>query len=161
MLDAANTRGTLSFVTPAWYSSLSFLVSSSLGSATSPVLLLTVKFADGTPDLTGLSVIAPNWFNNGPAAVIAHGRVSVDQGTFDQVGSDNPRMYQENLLLPASALGHAISSIDLTWSASGSDNAHTAIFAVSGAVPEPASLFLLGTGMLGLVFVVRRRGSRG
>ena len=49
MLDAANTSGTLSLAMPAWYSSLSFLVSSGLGSSSSPVLFLKVNFADGTP----------------------------------------------------------------------------------------------------------------
>ena len=159
LLDSGTTSGALAFAAPASYSALSFLVSSSLGSPTSPVLSLKVNFADGTPALTGLSVVAPDWFNNGPVAYTANGRVSVDQGTFDQVDSGNPRIYQENVVLPASALGHSISSIDFTWSASGSPTAHTAIFAVSGVVPEPASLLLLASGMLGLVIVARRQNA--
>ena len=58
-LDAATTSGTLTLATPAQYAALSFLTSSSLGSATSPVLSLTINFSDGTAPLTGLSVIAP------------------------------------------------------------------------------------------------------
>jgi hypothetical protein len=163
LLDATTASGTLTLATPAQYSALSFLTSSSLGSATSPLLALTINFSDGTAPLTGLSVIAPDWFNNTPAALIAHGRVSVDLGTFDSVGTDNPRMYQENLALPASAASHPISSISITWLASGSPNAHTGIFAVSGTlVPEPSSVALLSTGMLALVFGTwRRRSSAG
>jgi len=64
LLDAATTSGTLTLATPAEYSALSFLTSSSLGSAASPVLALTVNFADGTAPLAGLGVSSPDWFNN-------------------------------------------------------------------------------------------------
>jgi len=157
-LDAATTSGTLTLATPARYAALSFLTSSSLGSPTSPVLALTINFSDGTAPLTGLSVTAPYWFNNHPAALIAQGRVSVDTGAFNSVGADNPRIYQENLALPASAAGHPISRVSITWMASGSATAHTGIFAVSGMlVPEPSSVALLGAGMLGMVLGIWRR----
>ncbi len=100
-LDAATTTGTLTLATPAQYAALSFLTSSALGSATSPVLALTINFSDGTAPLTGLSVITPDWFDNSPAALFAQGRVRVDTGAFDSVGNDNPRMYQENLARPS------------------------------------------------------------
>jgi len=69
LLDQASSTGTLTFATPAAFTSLSILTSSGLGSATSPVLALTIHFADGTPALSGLSVVSPDWFNQGPAAL--------------------------------------------------------------------------------------------
>jgi len=161
LLDAATTSSTLTLVSPGQYSALSFLTSSGSAFFGSPVLNLTLHFSDGTAPLTGLSVTSPDWFDNTPAAVIAHGRVDVSTGTFDQVGNDNPRIYQENVVLPDSAAVHPISSIDIAWSSSGSNNAQTAIFAVSGTVPEPSSVGLLGTGVLALALAVwRLRGGR-
>jgi hypothetical protein len=161
LLDGATTTGTLTLATPQAYTSLSFLTSSGLGSASSPILNLTLHFADGTPALTGLSIVSPDWFDNGPAALVAHGRVRVDTGTFDHVGSNDPRLYQENVVLPASALFHPISSIDFAWDAAGSTTAHTAVFAVSGSVPEPESVSLLGSGVIALALLAwGRRGIR-
>src|SRR5262249_51221417 len=137
-LDQDNSAGTLTFATPTALHSLSILTSSGLGTSTSPVLGLTIHFADGTPAISGLSVVSPDWFNNGPAALIAGGRVNVGTGAFDSVGSDNPRIYQENVALPAGAFGHAISSITFDWTGS-STASQTAIFGVSGSVPEPSS----------------------
>lgn len=152
-LDQDDTSGTLTFATPTAFHSLSILTSSGLGS---PVLALTIHFADGTPSLGGLSVVSPDWFNNGPAALIAGGRVNVGTGDFDSVGTNNPRIYQEDVLLPSSAFNHPIASITFDWSAS-STASHTAIFAVSGSIPEPSSAILLATGVVGGVWVVRRR----
>jgi len=106
--------------------------------------------------VTGLSVNSPDWFNNGPAAVISSGRVDVATGTFNSVSNDNPRIYQENLVLPSIAWDHPISSINITWDSGGSNNAQTAIFAVSGMVPEPSSFYLLGAGIMALVMGTRR-----
>ena len=72
-LDQDNPSGTLTFATPAAFHELSILTSSGLGTSTSPVLGLTIHFADGTPAISGLSVVSPDWFNNGPAALIAAG----------------------------------------------------------------------------------------
>ena len=156
LLNSSTTSGTLTFATPAAFSALSFLTSSGSAFFGTPVLMLTVNFADGTAPLSGLSVVSPDWFNNSPAAVIAQGRVDVGTGTFDQVGNDNPRIYQEDVMLPSSAWDHPISSITITWDSGGSNNSQTAIFAVSGMVPEPASVCMLGTGMLALAFGVWR-----
>jgi hypothetical protein len=157
LLDGATTAGTLKFAIPQAYTALSFLTASGLGSSSSPVLNLTINFADGTAPLTGLSIVSPDWFNNGPVALTAAGRVRVDTGTFDHVGSDNPRLYQENVTLPAVATLHPISSIDFVWAANGSTTAHTAVFAVSGSVPEPASFTMLGSGVLALALLAWRR----
>ena len=84
--------------------------------------------------------------------------MNVGTGAFDQVGSSNPRIYQENVLLPAGAFGHPIASITFDWTGS-STASQTAIFGVSGSVPEPSSAILLATGVLGVVWAVRRRAS--
>ncbi|MFO0888737.1 MAG: PEP-CTERM sorting domain-containing protein [Isosphaeraceae bacterium] len=158
LLDAANTTGTLTLLNPGKFYSLSFLTSSGLGSATGPVLSLTLHFTDGS-SLSGLSVVSPDWFDQSPAALIASGRVGVDTGIFDQVGSNNPRMYQQTVLLPGTAWDREVASIDLVWSANGMDNAHTGVFALSASVvPEPASVAMLatGAGLLGLTLLRRR-----
>ena len=72
-LDQDNPSGTLTFATPMDLHSLSILTSSGLGTSTSPVLGLTIHFTDGTPAMSGLSVVSPDWFNNGPAALVAGG----------------------------------------------------------------------------------------
>jgi len=162
LLDAGNTTGTLSLLNPGKFYSLSFLTSSGMGSADGPILSVTVNFADGLPSLSGLSIVSPDWFDHGPAALIASGRAGVDTGNFDQVGSSNPRMYERTILLPSTAWDREVASIDLVWSANGRDTAHTGIFALSGSVvPEPASIVMLGVGLFGLLATLRGRRSSG
>jgi hypothetical protein len=158
LLDAGNLTGTLTLTTPGAFSSLSFLTSSGLGSATGPLLSLTIHFADGTPALSGLSVVSPDWFATGPTALIASGRVGVDTAVFDHVGTSFPQMFQETVVLPAADQLHNISSIDIVWSANGTNDSHTGVFALSGhSVPEPASVVLLGASVLTLGLALRNR----
>ena len=105
-LGQDNPTGTLTFATPAAFHELTILTSSGLGTSTSPVLGLTLHFADGTSAISGLSVVSPDWFNNGPAALIRRGRVNVDTGLFNSLGADNPRIYQESVNLPDGEFGH-------------------------------------------------------
>jgi hypothetical protein len=111
--------------------------------------------------------------------VTTNGRINAPTGTFDRVGTDNPRVYEEILSLN---LGSAspVSSIDLTFAfGAAHTDTHTAIFGVSAATsaggpliavpltpdsytadmvveaPEPASSALLAFS--GVALLVRRR----
>jgi hypothetical protein len=153
MFDVLNSTGTLTLQMPSKYSALSFLAASGHGPG---MLFITLHFADGSANADGLSVIAPDWFGGSPVAITANGRVDT-AGTFDAVGTGNPRLYQLDLPLPASAADHPLASIDINWNGTQTDGV-TALFAVSGTpVPEPGSLMLMG--LTGLALLARRRGA--
>jgi hypothetical protein len=77
-------------------------------------------------------------------------------GAFNAAGSGNPRLYQENIHVPAEAAGRELRSVELLWT--GGPNTHTAVFALSGTpVPEPGALGLLGATAVAVL--ARRRGS--
>lgn len=148
--NVGGTTGTLTLTTPTALSTLSFLTATGGGSDT---IAVTLNFSDGTPSISGLSFSSPDWFNNTPIAVNAKDRVNAAAGTYDtaNTANNNPRLYQEDVALPAGALGHPISSIDLSKPGGG----NTAVFAVSGTVPEPGSVALLG--LAGATLLGRRR----
>ena len=152
LLDGTATSGTVTFITPRAATSLAFITSSGNGTGT---LHATVHFSDAAPNATGLTFSSPDWFGNAdPRVVTSKGRVDVVAGTFNNVGADNPRLYEEIINLPAGNASDPISSIDLTWTGSGTGT-HTMILGVSAAVPEPASLSVMGLGALSLL--ARRR----
>jgi hypothetical protein len=153
LLDSANTPGTLTLAAPAGYSNLSFLTSSGNGTGT---LTLTVHFADAFPDLAGLVVTSPDWFNASPVAYNSNGRVTASSGAFDNVNANNPRLYQEDVTIPANAASHPISSVDISFSGSGTDT-HSAIFAMSGTpTPEPSAIGVIAMAAASLLFRRRR-----
>lgn len=162
LLNASTTSATLTLATPGQFSLLSFLTSTGSAFFGTPVLWLTIHFNDGTPALSGLSFASPDWFSTDPGAIAGQGRVNVETGDFDQVGSSFPRMFQRDVVLPVSARSHTIASIDIAWASNGSDNAQTAVFALSGTVPEPSSIVLLGTAAIALTATAwKRRNVRG
>jgi hypothetical protein len=156
LLDAASRTATLTALTPAKYSALSLLTSSGNGSGT---LSLTLQFADGGADITVPGTVpSPDWFNGTPIAINANGRVVATTGVFANVASGNPRLYQENITLPAEAAGRDLSAVIINWTGSGTTT-HTAIFALSGTpVPEPAAIALLGMGALAVLTRRPRKG---
>ena len=155
-LTSASPSATFALTTPGKYSSLSFLVTGTNGPHT---FTPTITYTDGTSTTLG-TLTAPDNFNvSTNIAIYAKGRVQISNNNL-QLTDDNPRLYQ----LDTGAISSAktIASISL---AGGSDlaNANTineanaVIFGISGtsvAVPEPASLGLLGLGGLTLL---RRR----
>lgn len=148
MLDATNTTGTLTLTTQKAFNALSFLVADANGSST---FTATVHFANGAPDEVHAGVAAPDWFNNGNTAVSANGRETV-AGGFGNQGSSNPRLYQSDITLADST--DPITSIDFTFGGSATSTARTAIYGISGAVPEPG---ILGSLAIAGVALLRRR----
>ncbi|HZL34228.1 MAG TPA: PEP-CTERM sorting domain-containing protein [Tepidisphaeraceae bacterium] len=151
--NATNTTGTLTLYTPQAFGFLSVLGATGGGGN---VLHLVVHHADGAPAETTASETLPDWFGPAaiPTAVISNGRVNPtnfdSNGSFDDVGSNNPRLYELDFSLQNSL--DPVSSVDVVYDSGGG---RSAIFAISGAVPEPASLGLLGLGAIGLL--ARRR----
>ena len=104
---------TLTLSTPTAVTGLSFLTADGNGGQNVSV---TINYADGTQSVSGLSFNSPDWFGGTNVAFDAEGRVASGAPfTFNNVNSGNPSLYEEDLTLPAAALGHAISSITLTF----------------------------------------------
>ena len=153
MLDSTNLSGIFTLAAPAQYSALSLLTSSGNGTGT---LRIGLQFADLGPgvDVPGTTP-SPDWFNATPIAVTAAGRMVPSAGTYNNVGTANPRLYQENIALPAGVSSRVLTAINISWTGSGA-NTHTAIFALSGTpVPEPGALCVLALAATALL--TRRR----
>ncbi len=148
MLDGSNTTGALNFINPKRYSVLSFLVASGNGASNIGV---TINYAGGGTQVT--SIAAPDWFNSGPIALDANGRVNVALSDFNNVTNGQPRMFQEDLTLTDTV--DAVNSVSFTFGPTTQGNNREVVFGISGtAVPEPASVALLVLGVAGL-FAIR------
>ena len=137
--------GTLTMSTPMPYIRLALIGSIGGGGATVGV---TVNFSSGPAQVFSFPDvgIGRSWFGATPTAVAGRGRVNVGTGAFDNVGQDNPRLYQSVLTLNNTT--DNVTSVVITGPG--------AIMAISGeAIPEVSSFALLGLSAIG--FGLRRR----
>lgn len=124
-LSRVVTNATVTLATPASYSALSFLAAANYGPITVQAVINHQR--DG-PETNLLTI--NDWFDGSvPCALIANGRVTVDQAWFQDVNSGFPRLLQSDLIVQNSS--DPITSIHLenTNAAAG----ELAIFALSGA----------------------------
>jgi predicted alpha-1,6-mannanase (GH76 family) len=123
-LAAAVPAGNLIPADPNPVSALSFLTAACRGPVTINCIL---RHADGT--LQARTIIAPDWSNQAPTAVVANGRVNVNTGFYDAVAANNPRLY--TIEIPVLNTISPLTNIALSYS-SGAAGANAAILAVSG-----------------------------
>lgn len=162
LLDGGTKTLTLS--SPTLMSQLVVYGTTGNGTAGQSVL---VRYADGTTQsfssttgtvtsTNGPAPLGQDWFGGTTSTIgyNANGRINTTNGTFDQVGSNNPRIYEAVFNL--TNITSPVTSVDFT--STGASTTHTVIYAISGAVlvPEPSGLALLGLGALGLLRRKRR-----
>jgi hypothetical protein len=128
LIDTAVTTATLTLITPAAYTNLSFLVTSANGGGT---IGYTVHHADATTE-TG-TFVCPDWFNGANPAFVAFGRVVVTSGILDSQTSitnpGNPRLYSRDV--PLADTTSPVTSVDFNYT-TGAANVHNQIYALSG-----------------------------
>ena len=142
---------TLTIGSPSRMSQIALYGATGAGSGTDTVV---VHYVDTTiQTFTSLSgSIGQDWFNGGNNAFTVSGRLNPSDGSFDQVGSGNPRIYEA--LLNLTNTTSPVTSVDITFTGSG----HNVIYAISGnvIVPEPSGAALLALGALALTGRKRR-----
>lgn len=177
MLSTNRTTGSLLFQRPVSVVGLSLAGASGNGTGTN---VLTLKFSDATTST--LTAIVGDWFNNTNRLQTSNGRFDIFNNTFNNMNSDNPRVYAVNLALSQADQSKFLTGIDFSWTGS-STRTVTAIFGVSGdvtgighytaipltpasftddmivgvlEVPEPGTLTLVALGGVALLARARR-----
>jgi autotransporter-associated beta strand protein len=135
LLGNANQTGTLTLSSPAKFQSLSFLT---VGGSGSPTYSFTLNFQEGgSTTVTGFT--APDWFNGANPVIVLNGRLNRNNGTFDSLGSGNPRMYNQDYTLSAVDQGKTVTSIDFTYT--GGTGSTLDIFGLSGVLAAGAQTY--------------------
>ncbi len=125
LVDSTFTNVTLSLLTPAPFSSLSFLTGAGHGPVTVNVV---VHHANGQTETN--SFVSPDWFGGADQALTANGRVNLPGRTFDNVNSGNPRLYSADVVLKDTV--NPVERLDLQFTGTPA-NGHAAVFALSGS----------------------------
>jgi hypothetical protein len=130
--------GTLTLTTPAVYDQLAFFGLSTNTHLVPGGVSLTIHFADGTPNLTGLGYRSPDWSFPLPPSPFAFlpGAILNPPDSFPLLPASNG-IEQFTVALPPGS-NHPISSIDLTYSGNGLSST----FAVSGELPGASARFV-------------------
>ena len=132
---------TVTFANPVTASGLSFLGSSGGGAVT---VAYTLRHTDASVQ-TGTFVV-PDWFNATPVAYTVNGRVNAQNGSFQAINSNNPRIYGVDIAVANT--GTPIASIDLSVSSGGGHAAILAISSSAGAIKPLFDLQAASTNVL-------------
>jgi hypothetical protein len=133
--DMNNSTATVTFVTPATYSALSFLSSDGNGAITVEVL---INHQDGSTETN--SFVSKDWFNGTPSAYNANGRVNVTAGTINQQNGGNPRLYEAQFLVNNQASKVVGATLMWTPANGASTSSRFVVLAISGTAGTPAPL---------------------
>lgn len=128
-VDADLPEANLTIAEPATYSALSFLSATANGTVTNQAIM---QYADGTSETN--TFLSRDWFNNTPYAFTAKGRVELGSRTVNNVGSDNPRLYEAQFVLKNTA--SPVTNIVLRYLNPPSSNARMYVFAVSATAGD-------------------------
>ncbi len=144
-------------VTPGRYSTLYILATSGNGGGSSNI---TLTFSDLSTSTYTNALYAPDWYDATPGVsnVALALRQRVDTGgTIDTAHDAHFQLYESVLNLLSADQAKILTSITFNEATGGSGV--TNVYAVDGSpVPVPATVWLLGTGLVGLAGLRRRFG---
>lgn len=132
LVDKTCSNIVLTLVNPTACSGLSFLTACGNGPATNQCV---VRYLDGTEETNRF--ISPDWLGNEPAALTAHGRISVSTRIADRLNADGPRLYGVDVGLSGST--NPVLRIILSPDRATAADAHTVVLAVSGKPAGPVA----------------------
>jgi hypothetical protein len=130
-VDQARPEVNLTPATPALYTGLSFLSATANGTVTNQCIM---QYADGTSETN--TFLSRDWFNNTPFAFVARGRVNLNNRSFNNIGANNPRLYEAQFFLNSAS---PLTNVVLRW-IGGAATSRAVVFAVSGTTGPVAPI---------------------
>jgi len=131
-VDQARPECNLTLANPGpIYTGLSFLSATANGTVTNQCIM---QYADGTSETN--TFLSRDWFNNNPYAFTANGRVNLNNRSFNNINSSNPRLYEAQFFLNSSS---PVTNIVLRW-IGGGGTSRAVVFAISGTTGPVAPI---------------------